>query len=387
MNSKITRNELELFILDSDLEKLEKELNKFNLFDVLKSTHNEYLHSSIIRWLLDPEETHGLKDYFLKIFLKRVLFSNKSHSHLPLSPIEIDLFDFDDSLVQSEEVFSNRRRGDVSITNQRNKLYILIENKLNSGEGKQQTKEYVKETKKRYPDYKRIYIFLSPDGWAPEAEEFLLFSYQDFNNVINDVLTSKNEDISENVKFILMQLKRNIEVNILNESEVEKLCLAIYEKHKRAIDKIIEIKPSNKQIFDVLGSSVISELKEDWKYYATNSYCAIFREEWKRKFNPSENIPFFHYEFNDVGLDRIRIAIHIEKFRDQDLREILKEKLRKTDFIKIKELRIERQQVVLVKKSVNRIDNIDDATKKGRKDMIKLINETWKYLDDASKSI
>jgi hypothetical protein len=199
-------------------------------------------------------------------------------------------------------------------------------------------------------------------------------------------LGSKKEEISDNSKFMMSQLKRNIEVNILNESDVEQLCLKIYEKHKRAIDKIIEIKPSNKQIYDSLGQSVISELKGDWRYYATNSYCQVFREEWRKRHNPNYHSPFFHYEFNDVGLGRIRMTIHIEEW-ENSLRDPFKDELRKTDFIKIKEVNLKRAQVVLVKKSVSNIDNIDDAIQKGKKDRIKLMNKTREYLDDASKSI
>ena len=315
-----------------------------------------------------------------------VLIKNKGHPHLSLSPIYVDACDFNDSLVQSEEVFSNRRRGDVSIVDETNKIYILIENKLFSGEGEQQTIDYVTETKSRYPDYNRIYIFLTPDdGRYPEAEEFLAFSYSNLLQIIDDVLNSRKDEITDNAKFVISQFKRNIEVNILNESDIEQLCLKIYDTHKKAIDKIIDVKPSNKQIYDSLGQSVITELKKDWKYHATNSYCAIYREEWKTKHNPSSHFPFFHYEFNDVGINRIRIAFHIEGWGDNDLRE-LKNELKKTDFIKIKDVNITRGQVIVVRKSVNAIDNIDNAIKKSKDDMIKLIRDSVKFIDSASKS-
>lgn len=383
MENPVNRKDLEAFVLDSALEKLEKELSKFNLFDVLNSTHNEILHSAVLRWLLDPEETHGLTDYFLKTFLKGVLFLNKEHPYSKLSTIDIDVLDFNNSLVQSEEVFSNKRRGDISIINEESKLYILIENKVFSGEGSQQTIDYVKETEKRYPDHKRIYIFLSPDQRLPESEKFLTFSYSDLIKVIDNVLFSKGEEMNNNTKFMLSQLKGNIEVNILKESEIEELCLKIYEKHKKAIEKIIEVRPSNKQIYDSLGQNVTSELNDDWKYHATNSYCAIYRENWKTKISPISYIPFFHYEFNDVGLGRIRIAIHIEGWGDKDLREPMKNELKKTKIMEVKGINLERGQVVLVEKSVNYIDNVDDAIKKGKGDMIKLIKDTREYLDEA----
>lgn len=233
---------LESFVLDPDLEELEKEIGRFNLFDILNANYNEYLHSQIIRWLLDPNESHGLKDYFLKMFLKRVLRSNGINQ--PLSPIEIDVLDFKNCIVQSEEVFSNKRRGDISIINTAADppIYILIENKIRSGEGELQTIEYVKQTTNRYPDYKRLYIFLTPDEHSAEADEFLPFSYTEMRKILNQVLSSKGDIINDNTKFLINQLRRNIEVNIVEDSRIEELCIKIYEKHKHAIDKIFEIK-------------------------------------------------------------------------------------------------------------------------------------------------
>lgn len=386
MENEVNREDLEAFILDDDLERLEKELSKFNLFDVLNSTHNELIHSAVLRWLLDPLETHGLTDYFLKTFLKRVVRMNPGHPHLMLSTIDIDVIDFDNSQVQSEEVFSNKRRGDISITNEENKLYILIENKVYSREGSQTTTDYVKETEKKYPGYKKIYIFLTPEGWAPESEKFLTFAYSDLIEVIDNVLTSKGEEMNNNTKFILEQLKRNVEANIVNKSPIDDLCLKIYEKHKKAIDKIFEVRPGDKRIYDSLGNSVISELKDDWKHRPTNSYCMIYRESWKNKFNPNSSFPFFHYEFYDISSGRIRIAIHIERLGDQDLRELLKNELKKTNIVGRKDIKLERGQVILVKTSVDKIDNIDEdvAINRGKDDMIKLIRETSKYLDEAS---
>ena len=44
-------------------------------------------------------------------------------------------------------------------------------------------------------------------------------------------------------------------------------------------------------------------------------------------------------------------------------------------------------QVVLVRNSANQMDDTDKAIKKGKNDMLKLINETWQFLDSASKAI
>ena len=393
MNNEITAKEFEDIVLDKDLEELEQELNKFNLFDVLAATHNENLHSLIIKWLLDPEESHGLKDYFLKKFLMSAIIQNINNPYLKgleITPVDIDAFDFNNSLIQTEEVFPKKRRGDISITNESNKLYILIENKIKQGEGDKQTLEYVEETEERYRDYNRIYIYLTPDGSAPESEKFITLGYSDLIKVIDEVLTSKEDEINDNAKFIISQLKRNVEVNILNESKIEELCLRIWGRHEKALETIIKFKPTNKPMYDTLGRSVVNKLKGDWKYHVTNDSCSIFRDDWKNKYKPKQTHPFFHYAFTDVGYGKIRIALHIENWTDEgSRRETLIGELNKMHFPEnIEDANMENAQVILARKSVSKIDDdIDEAINKGKDDMVNLIKESWEYLDKASKSI
>ena len=68
---------LENFICDTKLKELECLFGQFNIFDCLRLTRTEIRHSNFIAWLLDPNETHKLKDYFLKQFLIKVLSLNK----------------------------------------------------------------------------------------------------------------------------------------------------------------------------------------------------------------------------------------------------------------------------------------------------------------------
>ena len=63
---------LENFICDKELKELEQKFDKFNIFDCLRLTRTEIRHSNFLAWLLDPNETHGLSDYFLKEFLVNI---------------------------------------------------------------------------------------------------------------------------------------------------------------------------------------------------------------------------------------------------------------------------------------------------------------------------
>lgn len=70
---------LEDFITNNhELELLESIIDKFNIFRSLGIINTEIRHSHFLSWLLDPNETHGLDAYFLKIFLKEIAANNKT---------------------------------------------------------------------------------------------------------------------------------------------------------------------------------------------------------------------------------------------------------------------------------------------------------------------
>jgi len=51
-------------VTDETFVKLRQMTKKFNIFEVMKSTHTEIRHSNILIWLLDPYENHGCGDAF-----------------------------------------------------------------------------------------------------------------------------------------------------------------------------------------------------------------------------------------------------------------------------------------------------------------------------------
>lgn len=63
----------ELLINCPDFERLERLLGGFNLFQVLRFEHGEIRHSNVLAWLMDPLDSHGLGDLFLRRWLMRDL--------------------------------------------------------------------------------------------------------------------------------------------------------------------------------------------------------------------------------------------------------------------------------------------------------------------------
>ena len=119
---------LRSFIDDNkDLEQLETILDRFNLFVSLDLVRQEIRHSAFIRWLLDPSETHGLGDYPLRQFLRRVINDGEGNAgDLP------SLFDLHDWNLGRVEVLKEWRNIDLLILDEKHRFVCAIENKIDS---------------------------------------------------------------------------------------------------------------------------------------------------------------------------------------------------------------------------------------------------------------
>jgi len=88
------RKSLEALIVDDDdLGKLEAMIAEFNIFEAIGAVRSELRHSDALAFLLDPSESHGLGDAFLRRFLQKVLAMAQK---APASPVDVDVWDLDD---------------------------------------------------------------------------------------------------------------------------------------------------------------------------------------------------------------------------------------------------------------------------------------------------
>src|SRR5713226_8947641 len=84
------REALERFVVEhDDPPDLESRIGRFNIFDALRITDNEIRHSNFLAFLLDPAESHGQGQLFLKAILMDLLKKAQPEAR-PLSPIHLD---------------------------------------------------------------------------------------------------------------------------------------------------------------------------------------------------------------------------------------------------------------------------------------------------------
>lgn len=166
------------FLLDIEcLDPLSEWTSKFNLFDILKITRTEIRHSNMLSWLLNPNENHGL-DSIIREFIHYVVTSFSEEADV----FDTLLMDCHDFVIQREW-----RNIDVLAVSMDEKFVLCIENKIDSAEHDNQLNRYRKIVEEAYPDYKKMYIFLSPEGTESSDPEFWCYmSYQDVLGIIEN---------------------------------------------------------------------------------------------------------------------------------------------------------------------------------------------------------
>src|ERR1022692_1556421 len=185
-NHDRTIRAIEELIEDADFESLNQRLAERTLFDVLGISEDELSHSKMMAWLLDPTESYGLGSKALRRFLYRA--AKLAHAAkvdfgkdgVPITPLLAETLSLSDVRLRCEYSLSNRRRPDVVIWSENEHWLCVIENKVLSDEGEEQTTSYYDEMLKSFPPGQfrhRLFVFLTPEGTWPESTQFVPVSY------------------------------------------------------------------------------------------------------------------------------------------------------------------------------------------------------------------
>ncbi|MBU1319824.1 MAG: PD-(D/E)XK nuclease family protein, partial [candidate division Zixibacteria bacterium] len=214
-----------------ELEELEDSIGKFNIFTSLKLAGNEIRHSNFLAWLMDPFETHGLGDYFIKNLLKNALSDQDSILTDGLSLFDIDCWDLRDAEIRREW-----NRIDILVLSESNKFVCVIENKVYSGEHHHQLSRYKSIVERSYNDYKRLYIYLTIEGEEPTESDYRVVSYRDVTYLVEALLKRKKASMANDVSTFIEHYASMLRREIMDDSEIQEICRKIYRGHRQALD-------------------------------------------------------------------------------------------------------------------------------------------------------
>lgn len=233
----------DLIVNCPDFEELERLLGGFNLFQVLKFEYGEIRHSNVLAWILDPSESHGLGESFLKKWLMRVIHE-ASDTAAPVEPIDIDAWQLLDVEMRREW-----RNIDLLLILRFAKdapWVICIENKVNSTQHSDQLSRYRSIVESEFRDVgRRIYFFLTKNSETPDDTQFIPASYAQVHKVLKECLAAREHLIGSEPKALLENYIRLLEEKFMDQSKIAEIARTIYKQHRRALDVLFEHRPDN----------------------------------------------------------------------------------------------------------------------------------------------
>ena len=207
------------------------------------------------------------------------------------------------------------------------KLQIIIENKIKSQEGKDQTQRYFNGSQRN--DILQFYVFLKPEFNDKKAKNsnFINLSYQEILDGIVLPLI-KSSKITERDRFFLEEFKNemmypNIESekdqsNIAMSSEIAKEITSIWEKHKDLLIDILLLKLKGEKIWKIEDEYVDKE-----PIGKTSKYNITFLNENSPEYKllesySNENWNFINSFINSITKDEFKkIEILIKNSSNQ----------------------------------------------------------------------
>ena len=226
---------LERFVVDNDdLLTLESLIGRFNIFDALAISQAEIRHSNFLAFILDPAESHGQGQLFLKAVLMDLLKAAPADLR-PFSPIDLDGKDLRGVSVRREWGHI-----DLLITCEEPRFVIAVENKVGSQEHSGQLGRYQEMVTNQYPEARPLYVYLTPNGEEASEKAWVPYSYADIHRVLTRVRTTYHNAIGEDPLIFLDHYLSLIGNRFMHDPHIDELCQRIYKNHRRALDLIYE---------------------------------------------------------------------------------------------------------------------------------------------------
>lgn len=233
---------------DDDFWVVRERMSRFNLFEAMGAVTGELRHSNFLAHLLSPGRPHGLGSAPLQALLRRVVDAMPREQR-PVSTVELLVGDLDDAVLHRE-----RDSIDILVVLDAIQLVVVIENKIWAKAGNGQLARYRNVVEARYPSWRKLFVFLTPDGHAPDVEEYQALSYVALSEILERVVAGRPE--GDATRLIVTHYVEMLRKNIVEDANLRSLAAKLYERHAEALDYIFASRPRATGLIDVVTQQV-----------------------------------------------------------------------------------------------------------------------------------
>ncbi len=278
-NEMTDEQALQNFLLDIDcLNELNQWTEKFNIFDVLKISRTEIRHSNMLAWLFDANENHGIDDRFIKKIAQQIAKNDTQGKYDVFQLLLLDFYSF--------SVYREWNNIDLLIVSDEEKTAFVIENKVGSNEHSNQLNRYRRICEKAYPEYNKIYLFLTPQGLPPsDADNWTVLTYNDIIEALSEIV--ENTELLPDVALMINNYIDVVRRDIVDDRQLIEVCNKIYNKHKKALDLIYSNKTDTKSIIRDTVRGTLLQLTERGKIVYDGNYYLRFHSKELDKILPN----------------------------------------------------------------------------------------------------
>ena len=229
-----------LFVNNAGLDQLRAGLNRFNPIRTMGMERMEIRHSAILSWLLDPQETHGLGDEFLRAFLAEALrgFATEG-SPTALAVSQSDMSD--------AEVRREWRNIDLLVLSPSNGWAFVIENKVHSRQHGGQLRRYLEIAEAAFGGGARKLaargVFLTLHGEEPEDTRYAPIQYAAICELLSRLLEARARRLSQEVRTFVehyVEVVEEIAGMSKDHDELVTLAKRLYRDHRKVFDFVVE---------------------------------------------------------------------------------------------------------------------------------------------------
>jgi hypothetical protein len=328
---------LNKFLVDNpELEDLSSKLSTFNIFNVLKIENAEIRHSNLLAWLLDPQGSNGIGQFFIRRFISTISLENET-GQVNINPAQFELMNMGDV-----EVFREWRNIDLLAVSEQNKFVLLIENKVKSKATKRQLQRYLDLIYGEYPKYKIIPVLLTleeEDDWEIALDSgYIAYSHAQIYHIIDRITGQRKDRIPEDAKVFLNHYLVTLRRLTMQDDEIVSLCKAIYKKHRDAVNLIHEYGATTQ--FLEAAEGFISEHSEFEKLYSGGRGIFFIEKRWSKKMPACSNrwqflskpYPVACWFYYRTSRSKVGFIIEVGSMEDSEKRISLLKKFDKNGF-------------------------------------------------------